>query len=64
MMFNHIIKVPASSTNLGAGFDSLGLASNLYLELQVEESTTKGIKINMTGEGSNELKDIRDSSKH
>ncbi len=61
MMFNHIIKVPASSTNLGAGFDSLGLALNLYLELQVEESTTKGIKINMTGEGSNELKDIREN---
>lgn len=29
------IKVPASSANLGPGFDSVGLALNLYLELEV-----------------------------
>ncbi|SHM92443.1 homoserine kinase [Gracilibacillus kekensis] len=29
------IKVPSSTSNLGAGFDSIGLALNLYLELQV-----------------------------
>ncbi|MGP4040578.1 homoserine kinase [Gracilibacillus sp. D59] len=29
------IKVPSSTSNLGAGFDSVGLALNLYLELQV-----------------------------
>lgn len=32
------IKVPASSANLGPGFDSLGLAVNRYLTLQVEPS--------------------------
>ena len=58
-MFNHIIKVPASSTNLGAGFDSVGLALSLYLEIQVKESSSKGIEINVTGEGSNDLKDVR-----
>ncbi|QDP40977.1 homoserine kinase [Radiobacillus deserti] len=29
------IKVPASTSNLGAGFDSIGLALNLYLHLSV-----------------------------
>lgn len=32
------IKVPASSANLGPGFDSLGVALNLYLILQAERS--------------------------
>lgn len=29
------IKIPSSTSNLGAGFDSIGLALNLYLELTV-----------------------------
>lgn len=33
-----IIKVPASSANLGPGFDSVGLALDLYLTLEVEKS--------------------------
>ncbi|GAE93992.1 homoserine kinase [Gracilibacillus boraciitolerans JCM 21714] len=32
------IKVPSSTSNLGAGFDSIGLALNLYLELDVTVS--------------------------
>ena len=32
------IKVPASTANLGPGFDSMGLALDLYLTLEVEES--------------------------
>ncbi|MBM7587847.1 homoserine kinase [Bacillus pakistanensis] len=32
------IKVPASTANLGPGFDSIGLALNLYLEIMVEKS--------------------------
>jgi homoserine kinase len=32
------ISVPATSANIGPGFDSMGLALNLYLTLQVEES--------------------------
>ncbi|UBH23349.1 homoserine kinase [Macrococcus armenti] len=32
------IKVPASTSNLGPGFDSIGMAVNIYLELEVEES--------------------------
>lgn len=30
------VKVPASSANLGPGFDSLGVALNLYMEVQAE----------------------------
>ncbi|WP_163536574.1 homoserine kinase [Gracilibacillus sp. YIM 98692] len=33
-----VIKVPSSTSNLGAGFDSVGLALNLYLELTVTTS--------------------------
>lgn len=33
-----VIKVPASSANLGPGFDSIGIALNLYLSLEVEKS--------------------------
>ncbi|SDK07831.1 homoserine kinase [Sediminibacillus albus] len=32
------IKVPASTSNLGAGFDSIGLALELYLELKVTQA--------------------------
>ena len=31
------IIIPATSANIGAGFDSLGLAVTLYNELQIEE---------------------------
>ncbi|MGV2927714.1 homoserine kinase [Macrococcus capreoli] len=34
------IKVPASTSNLGPGFDSIGMAVNLYLELEVCENET------------------------
>lgn len=33
-----IIKIPASSANLGPGFDSIGVALDLYLQLEVEKS--------------------------
>ncbi|WP_042461003.1 homoserine kinase [Neobacillus dielmonensis] len=33
-----IIKVPASTANLGPGFDSIGLAVDLFLTLEVEQS--------------------------
>ncbi|KRL05751.1 homoserine kinase [Liquorilactobacillus oeni] len=35
------IKVPATSANLGPGFDSLGIAVDCYLTLIVEEKTSK-----------------------
>lgn len=33
------IRVPASSANLGCGFDSVGFAVNLYLEVEILEKT-------------------------
>ncbi|MEH7392744.1 homoserine kinase [Bacillus sp. JJ1503] len=38
-----IIKVPGSSANLGPGFDSIGLALNVYLTLEVEGADHWGI---------------------
>lgn len=35
----YTIKTPATSANLGAGFDTLGIAFNLYNSFQVEKST-------------------------
>jgi homoserine kinase len=33
-----LIRVPASTANLGPGFDSIGLAVNLFLEIEVRDS--------------------------
>lgn len=38
------VKVPASSANMGAGFDALGIALNLYSVLEVSE-TESGLEI-------------------
>lgn len=38
------VKVPASSANMGAGFDTLGVALSMYSRLEVEE-TDGGVKI-------------------
>lgn len=37
------IKVPASSSNLGPGFDTLGIALNLYLTVEIGEETDEWI---------------------
>ncbi|MCT7372962.1 homoserine kinase [Mycolicibacterium llatzerense] len=46
--------VPASSANLGPGFDSLGLALSLYDEIQAE-TTESGLVIEVTGEGAGQV---------
>lgn len=46
------VRVPATSANLGAGFDCLGLALELYLDLAAEEGAGAGLEIAATGEGS------------
>lgn len=38
------VKVPATSANLGAGFDSLGLAVTVYNEIHLEESDQLAIR--------------------
>src|SRR5262249_28827643 len=46
--------VPASSANLGPGFDSLGLAVGLYDEIVVE-TTESGLVVEVEGEGSGQV---------
>lgn len=36
-----VIRVPATSANLGPGFDSIGVALHLYLTVIVEEETER-----------------------
>ncbi len=44
------VKVPASSANMGAGFDTLGVALSLYSRLEVEE-TESGLVIETKNSG-------------
>jgi len=53
-MSTHRITVPASTSNLGASFDTCGLALSLYLNLEVEP-LSGGIEIVPTGEGADKV---------
>lgn len=44
------VRVPATSANLGPGFDSLGLALTLYDDVTVT-ATAEGVEIEIVGEG-------------
>ena len=50
------IRVPATSANCGAGFDTLGLACTLYNEVTYEITPTRGFQLEVTGEGAEYLK--------
>jgi homoserine kinase len=45
------VRVPATSANLGPGFDSLGLALGLYDEVIVRITDEPGLDIDIAGEG-------------
>jgi homoserine kinase len=47
-------RVPATSANLGPGFDALGLALGLHDELRAEVAA-EGVRVTVTGEGAGEL---------
>ncbi len=49
------IRVPASTSNLGPGFDSLGLALSLYLTVEVGTSNVSNTSFTFEGEGANDL---------
>lgn len=49
-----IVTVPASSANLGPGFDTLGIALSLYDTVEVEV-TNSGLEIEIFGEGAEDL---------
>ena len=49
------IRVPSSTSNLGPGFDSQGIALNLYLTIDVEPTQDSHITFTFTGEGASDL---------
>ena len=50
-----IVKVPATSANLGPGFDALGLALDLWNEAEFIPTKNKKISVTIEGEGCNKL---------
>ncbi|MEU5905989.1 homoserine kinase [Micromonospora sp. NPDC047527] len=50
------VRVPATSANLGPGFDALGLALGLYDDLAAEVAPA-GVRVTVTGQGAGELPD-------
>lgn len=51
-----LVRVPATSANLGPGFDALGLALSLHDEIEVRV-TTSGLDIEVSGEGGDDVAD-------
>lgn len=49
------VRVPATSANLGPGFDTLGLALALYDELNVTATAESGVHVEVTGVGAGEV---------
>jgi homoserine kinase len=49
------VKVPATSANLGPGFDTLGMALSYYDELVVEAVSGSGVVVEVHGEGAGEV---------
>ena len=49
------VKVPATSANLGPGFDTLGLALSLYDELTVTVRSAPGVTVDVRGVGEGEV---------
>ncbi len=45
------VRVPATSANLGPGFDCIGMAMNIYNVIEAEERNKGGLDIEVTGEG-------------
>ncbi|MEA3454386.1 MAG: homoserine kinase [Candidatus Caldatribacteriota bacterium] len=54
------IQVPATTANLGPGFDCLGLALKLYLNLEIEE-IEEGLVIEYQGEGAEKFSSKKDT---
>ena len=55
------VEVPASSANLGAGYDCVGLALDIVnrIDLEVRGWSRGAIELEVDGEGANELADDR-----
>ncbi|WP_125132507.1 homoserine kinase [Microbacterium sp. 10M-3C3] len=46
-----VVRVPATSANLGPGFDTLGLALSVYDELEATLRAEPGVEVDVEGEG-------------
>lgn len=54
------LKVPATTANLGSGFDTLGMALNLYNIFNVKKILPEGeFLCSVSGDGTDELQDIK-----
>lgn len=49
------VRVPATSANLGPGFDSLGLALNAYNSLTATASAEPGVRVDVRGSGAGQV---------
>jgi len=49
------VRVPATTANLGPGFDTLGLALALYDELEVEAVAESDVRVDVVGVGAGEV---------
>lgn len=49
------IRVPATSANLGPGFDALGLALDLHDDVEVTLTGEPGVRVSVEGEGAGEV---------
>lgn len=49
------IRVPATSANLGPGYDALGLALNLHDEVRATLADERGVHVTVEGEGAGEV---------
>lgn len=51
------VRVPATSANLGPGFDAFGIALELHDELEVRALGSPGVRVEVTGEGAGQVPD-------
>ncbi|MBO3100371.1 homoserine kinase [Cellulomonas fengjieae] len=51
------VRVPATSANLGPGFDAFGIALGLHDELEVRALGRPGVHVEVTGEGAGQVPD-------
>jgi homoserine kinase len=49
------VRVPASSANIGPGFDAIGLALGIWDECDVSVTAEPGLRLDIEGEGADEL---------
>lgn len=54
-MVHHTVRVPATTANLGPGFDAYGMALELHLAVRSRPRTAGGPRVTLHGEGAGEL---------